>query len=325
MRCCLPDLSNFWEYHLKWDKHHCAQIRESLLKDYRGDYTLRRPLEVSLNILAGQAYVAGAACHGDLGISPERYANHLLSVTEKHLGSSATESSASEFISGLHTSDLYLSVACAKPTNAAWKRFNFMYRSFIAKVTGSACSTVDSARTIAESISGDIFLPDASGRSRIGSYEGRSSLATWLSAVINHAAVKEQNRCNRLQQLEDLYDLVDCAEHRSIEGALRADRYASLVLDSFAVAGKSLNDKERRILVLRYKDGLQGYQIAAILGIHPSTVARRLHHIYDKLRGKTVSTLESKHQLSPLAIKECVDQIREDPDYSIESLLGSYA
>ena len=283
---------------------------------------MNSPQEVALNSLAQQAYCEAFARHGDLDLNAERYVTQVLFVTKKHLGASLSEGTAFAFINRLHTNDLYLSVACAKPSDLAWERFTLLYEAFIGKVARTVTSTDDAAHTIADRITGHLYLPDGSGRSRIGSYEGRSSLAAWLSAVINNAAIKEQSQRNRLEQLESWHDVVDYAVPRTIDAALRAGNYASsLVLDSLGVAGESLSEQERFILALRYEDGLQGCEIAVILGVHPSTVTRRLQHIYDKLRGKTISTLESKHQLSQIAIKECVDDIRDNPTYSILSLL----
>ncbi|MEK6323898.1 MAG: sigma-70 family RNA polymerase sigma factor [Acidobacteriota bacterium] len=282
---------------------------------------MESPMDVRLKPLVEQAYCSALACHGDLDLEPEQYTSHVLSVARKHLGSSVSHATAFAFINTLHTNDLYLSVACAKPSDVAWERFIVLYRAFIEKAASTVASTDDAAHAIADRITGHIFLPNGSGRSRIGSYEGRSSLATWLSAVINNAAIKEQNRCNRLEQLEGSHDVVDYALPRTVDAALRARTYASLVLDSLAVAGESLSEQERFILALRYEDDLQGYEIAAILGIHPSTVTRRLQRVYDKLRAKTISNLESEHQLSQFAIEECVDDIRENPGYSVLSFL----
>jgi RNA polymerase sigma-70 factor len=283
---------------------------------------MESPLEVTIQSLADPAYRAAFACHGDLGLGPNRYAGRLLSVTTKYLGANPTQGTTVTFVNGLHTGDLYLSVACAKRTNLAWDRFALLYEAFIGKVARTASLTNEAAQTLAEGIAGHLFLPDASGCSRIGSYEGRSSLAAWLSAVINNAAMKEQSLSNRFDQLESTHDVTDPAGlRRSIDAVLRTSSYASLVLDSLAVAGESLTDQERLILVLRYEDGLQGNEIAVILGVHPATVTRRLRHVCCKLRGKTLSTLESRHQLSQIEIKECVDEIRDNPDYSILTLL----
>jgi RNA polymerase sigma-70 factor len=275
------------------------------------------PLNVSLNILAGQAYLAGVGCHGDLGLEPERYAGRLLSVAKKRLGASISLGSALALINGLHTSDLYLTVACAKPTDAAWERFDHLYQAFISRVARAVCFTPDAARAVSDSILGRLFLPDASGRSRIASYEGRCSLAAWVSAVINNNAINAHRRCKDLESLESLPDIADHAVLGKIEAVARAHRYESFVRDSFIGASESLSEHERFVLSLRYEDGLRCVEIAGILGVHPSTITRQLPQICEKLKGKTVSILASKHRLNSTAIEECLDDIRENSSYSM--------
>ena len=275
------------------------------------------PLEISLNVLAGRAYLAGAACHGDLGLEPERYARRLLSVAKKRLGASLSEGSALVLINGLHTSDLYLTFACAKPSDTAWERFDHLYQAFISRVAKRCMFNPDAARAVSDSILGRLFLPDASGRSRIASYEGRCSLAAWVSAVINNKALNAHRRYKDLESLESLPDIPDHAVLRKIEAVVRAHRYESSVRDSFIGASESLSDRERLVLSLRYEDGLKCIEIAGILGVHPSTITRQLPQICEKLKDETVSILASKHRLNSTAIEECLDDIRENSSYSM--------
>lgn len=279
------------------------------------------PLDVALNTLAGQAYGSALACHGELGLQPEPYATRLLSVTRKYLGENLSQSTAFAFINRLHTDDLYLALACARSSEAAWERLTKLYRVFIRKVADNACSTADVAREIADSIPGHIFLPDASGCSRIASYEGRSSLAAWLSAVVNDRAVKEHRRCKNFEQIDNFPDIADHDALSRIEAALRAGRYASLIRDALIAANKSLSERERFILTLRYLDGLGGAEVASVLGVHPSTVSRRLQQIYGKLETETISTLGSKHNLNPAALGECLEEIFENSNYSVLAAL----
>lgn len=275
------------------------------------------PFETLLDALAQQAYRAAIFCHGDLGLDPEHYAGRLLFVTKKHLGDSHKQDDVFTFVAGLHTDDLYLTIACACPIDAAWERFTVLYQAFINKVAMSVCSTATASQDIAKNIPSHVFLPDASGRSRIASYEGRSSLAAWLSAVISNKAVKEQRRCNRLEQLDRALEISDRTAVERIEGSLRAGKYASLIRDALRAANKSLTERERFMVSLRYEEGLAGAEIAVILGVHASTVSRHLRDIYEKLQETTISTLASKHELQKAEIEECLDDLRENPTYSI--------
>lgn len=49
------------------------------------------------------------------------------------------------------------------------------------------------------------------------------------------------------------------------------------------VRERELTPRQRRILEMRYEEGLSGVQIAAELGISPSTVSRTLHRARERL------------------------------------------
>ena len=66
----------------------------------------------------------------------------------------------------------------------------------------------NAARDFADGLAGELFLPDATGRSRIASYEGVSPLTVWLAAVVRHWAASERRRkVNHLERLNQIPDL----------------------------------------------------------------------------------------------------------------------
>ena len=101
-------------------------------------------------------------------------------IIEKHLGSNATPAAALSFFSTLHTTDLYLTIACSQSGDRAWTRFVTAYQKYMDKVARFVSPTSDAARELASDVMADLFLHDRSGRSRIASFDGQQSLATWL-------------------------------------------------------------------------------------------------------------------------------------------------
>src|SRR5262249_12732431 len=132
-------------------------------------------------------------------------------------------------INSLHCDDLYLAFACAKHSPQAWDRFTKSYRRYIHNLAAFVSPVKSVAYELAENILADLFLPDRSGRSRIASYDGRSSLATWLRVLICNSAINERARkFNNMAQLDDLRERADEEAVRSVEMALRSSRYRSL-------------------------------------------------------------------------------------------------
>ena len=289
-----------------------------------GDKSMKSFPKFEFRALYEQAYDNGYSRHGDLGLKYEKYASHLKTIIEKHSGANLPVRSALDFFQKLHKNDLYVSVACAQPSDRAWDYFSASYGRYIKYVARLASSISTASDEMAESILGHIFLPDATGRSRIASYDGRSSLATWLSAIINNRAMKERERkCNNLERLNDLPEIADRAAIGKIDAEIRANKYGALIKESFIKASKSLSERERLMVVMRYEEGLQGTEIASILGLHPSTVTRQLQQAYEKLRAQVVSILASKCGPNSPALHECLIDIMENPNHCILTSIKS--
>jgi hypothetical protein len=142
---------------------------------------------------AVQSYAEAFACHGDLGLELEEFMARLFSIMEKRLGANPRSSAVFNFVSELHANDLYLAVARAQASDVAWSLFASQYGAFIRRICNCACQSSNTARELADGLPGQLFMPDAGGRSRIASYEGVSSLTTWLISIIRHEAVRESH------------------------------------------------------------------------------------------------------------------------------------
>jgi DNA-directed RNA polymerase specialized sigma24 family protein len=110
----------------------------------------------------------------------------------------------------LHTSDYYLTAACAEQYEAAWRKFYDEFRRFIHRVARFVSTSPDIAEEVAGWLLSNLCQPDRSGRMRIDRFDGRSSLATWLRVMICHRAINErERRHNAAIPVEDLADLED--------------------------------------------------------------------------------------------------------------------
>jgi len=281
---------------------------------------------MTLSSLAAQAYADGYASHGDIDLQPEIFANQLWVVIEKHLGSNAPPATTLSFFSTLHTTDLYLTVACSQSSDRAWARFVTVYQRYIGNVARFVSPTSDAARELASDLLADLFMPDRSGRSRIESFDGQQSLATWLRVLMSHRATNlRMLKWNTCERIERLSGVADGAAITRMEAAIRASRYEAILEDCFELSSKSLTDRERLILLLHYDDGLRLVEIARALGIHPSGITRQLQNTHLKLQKKIISVLTLKYHLGPAAIKECLVDLLENPAHSLLVFLKASA
>jgi RNA polymerase sigma factor (sigma-70 family) len=274
--------------------------------------------EVVLSSLAAQAFSDAHAIHGELDLRPERFESQLCLIIEKHLGSDAPVTNQLNLFRTLRTTDLYLTMACAQPTESAWRRFMVAYQKYINDVARFVSPTSGGARELAEDLLSDLFLPDGSGRSRIASFDGQQSLATWLRVIISRRAINNGLlKWNSFQRGDRASEIADRASIVRIEAAIRSHRYEGMLNQCLKLASESLTDRERLMLLMRYDDGLRLVEIAKALAVHPSGITRQFQHIHLKLQEKIVAILATNYHLGPEAIKECLLDVIENPAHSL--------
>lgn len=283
-------------------------------------------------LIAG-AYSEGRARFGDLGLELETYASRVLSVTERYLGSLSSQEAATNFIKGLHGRDLYLATACAQESlglvagapspsprqheGRAWKTLELTYRTFISDLARFFFRSSFVAQDLADNILADLFFPDRTGTSRIVSYDGRSSLSTWLRVVVCNQAINAKRRSSYSQSTEISTDIPDLPAWNTMDRVVRFNRYEGPLRDALATACRTLAPRERLILLWRYQEGLQLGQIAELLGIHQSNVTRQLDRLKLRFRNQVIAILTAKHGLSGQAIQECFKDLVENPVHTI--------
>jgi RNA polymerase sigma-70 factor (ECF subfamily) len=274
----------------------------------------------TLETLVTQAYATAFTAHGDLGLKCREYSTHLYSIIERRAGVSAPALTACEFIARLHLSDLYLALACAQGSEAAWGHFAALYNPCIRQACKHLCPS-NAARDFADALPGELFLPDATGRSRIASYEGVSPLTVWLATVIRHWAGSERRRkVNHLERIDQISDLADETSIFKTEARLRADRYRDVIKDSMESAIDLLSDRERLILCLRYERQLQVSDIARQFGVKPHAITQQIDRSGQKLRRRIIYLLTIRHRLGPAVVEECVADLLNNPEHALPAL-----
>jgi RNA polymerase sigma factor (sigma-70 family) len=278
----------------------------------------------------------GRTRFGELGIDMTIYADRIRFVVQKNLGMSASDSEALAFVRRLHLCDLYLATACAKeslgfteeldrPTSRnysslAWKALEREYKVFVHGLSRFFFRQHFLGSDLAGNLLAELFLPDRFGNSRIMSYDGRSSLCTWLRVILANRAINLQRGKAYAQSEEIDAGIPDQPSFVNIDRMIRSRQYGDRVADAMRFAFTQLAPLERLVLLWRYEDGLQLAQIAKLLGIHQSNVSRRLRRLHRTLRNRIVASLTTRHRLSQAAIEECLDDIVENPYLNISIL-----
>jgi RNA polymerase sigma factor (sigma-70 family) len=279
-------------------------------------------MEISIDSLLRKYYADGVKCHGDLHLSFVNFSSHIRSIVSKYCELYSANYTTTRFVDSLYFNDLYLSIACTGGSESAWERFTGLYKQLIFTWAYFACEGRDFVDELAQGVLTDLYLPDQSGSSRIASYDGRSSLTSWLQAIVKYRALNEQKRKdNTLLSLDSVPAKKDVTFFEKLNSSVRAGQYESIVKDSFNAAVSSLTHREKFILLLRYEKGIQSTEIARSFCVSPSAISRQIHAICRKLREGIISTLINSHRLNETALNECIADIMENPAYSILELI----
>jgi hypothetical protein len=116
---------------------------------------------------------------------------------------------------------------------------------------------------------------------------------------------------------------VECAEGTSeLDAAVLRSKYGEAIDDSFKAAAGRLNERERLVLLLRFGEEMSGIEIARMLDVHQSQIARSIKQAQLRFRRAALTRLEAHHELSPQAIHECITVVLGVWESSIIALLA---
>jgi RNA polymerase sigma-70 factor, ECF subfamily len=219
------------------------------------------------------------------------------------------------YLGGLHLEDLALACACASGHERAWEHFvrehrPVLYRAADALVPGGG------ARELADSLYADLYglrERDGERQSLFRYFHGRSSLATWLRAVLAQRHVDALRAGRRLDPLPD----DDSADVPAGVSTVSHDpdrvRYLALIQRVLTIAISTLTDKDRLRLACYYSQELTLAQTGRILREHEATVSRQLARTRQALRREVERLLRQEHGLDPAQVERCFACVAEDP------------
>lgn len=212
--------------------------------------------------------------------------------------------------------DLELARRCAEGDEQAWETFVREYRPLLYRAA-DALDPTQGARDIADSLYADLYgIARADGRrqSLFHYYEGRSSLGTWLRAVL------AQRFVDRLRSERRMAPLADDGEdppHQTASGSREPDfdreRYVALVQQSLRRAVAALEAQDRLRLSCYYVQALTLAQTGRILRESEASTSRHLARTRLALRRDVERELRETARLSEPEIAACLASVVDDP------------
>jgi RNA polymerase sigma-70 factor, ECF subfamily len=219
------------------------------------------------------------------------------------------------YLKSLHLEDLALACACAAGDDAAWEHFVREYRPSLYRAA-DALDPSGRARELADSLYADLYGTterDGERRSLFRYFHGRSSLPTWLRAVL------AQRHVDAIRARRHLDPLPEDDEPRAMASSSPppADpdrtRYLALLHRGLKLTISALAARDRLRLACYYTQQLTLAQTGRVLSEHEATASRQLARTRREIRQAVERHLRSDAGLDADQIARCFEYALEDP------------
>lgn len=230
-----------------------------------------------------------AAC-GKIGLTPESFAEILVEVGTKYTAS-ASPAEVRTFYLSLRVDELALARACAAGHNTAWEIFLTRFREKLYLSALRVAREDSAARDLADTLYADLYgtaTRDGQRVSKLSSYTGRGSLEGWLRTVLAQEYINRYRRTRRLVSLEEESEEGIQFPAPEPQAATQADTRLSQATDE---ALAMLSAEDRTILSSYYLDERTLADVARMLGVHESTISRKIDKLSKCLRKQIIASL----------------------------------
>ncbi|HEX7424541.1 MAG TPA: sigma-70 family RNA polymerase sigma factor [Terriglobales bacterium] len=260
---------------------------------------------------------SGAAAYG---VSAEQFAAILDEILRKYLPHNSVPNSAqasaeqkADFCAGLRLEELALARACAAGNERAWQDFISRYRQKLHSMALHITRDGAHAAELADSLFADLYgvnARDGVRSSKLVSYTGRGSLEGWLRTVMAQEFINRYRKQKRTVSLEEQTEEGVQFAAAVPEPACTSDQRLEAATDE---ALAELSSEDRFTLASYYLDGRTLAEIARTLGLHESSVSRRLDRLSTGLRKRILAGLRMQgmsHAQATEALETDVRDIR---------------
>ena len=220
-----------------------------------------------------------------------------------------TPREASRYLSALHLEDLALACACAIGDSEAWDHFVLEMRPGLYRAA-DAMDRSGTARELADSLYADLYGLDQRGGARqslLRYFHGRSSLSTWLRAVLAQRHVDRVRVDRRTEPLPE--ELAGRASPAAVDPDCL--HFVDMLRAALKIVVARLEPRDRLRLGCYYAQQLTLSQTGRLLKEHEATTSRQLARTRKIIRDGVERELSSRG-LKDAEIARCFECATED-------------
>jgi RNA polymerase sigma-70 factor len=229
------------------------------------------------------------------------------------LKSGAIEGNSVEaYLDALHAEDLALALACKNGDSHAWEHFIASLRPPLYAAARAITGDEIRGRELADSLWADLYgleVRDGRRRSILEYFHGRSSILTWMRAILAQRHVDYIRSQSRTQTLDDGAEdpRLDLSSNHNDPHEPERARYVQMLGLALEIALKALAPRDRMRMAYYYRHQLSLKEIGRLMGEHESSVSRKLARTRDDLKSEIERRLREIELLSQDQIRLCYD------------------
>ena len=228
------------------------------------------------------------------GLTLQAFGMVLEQVAVKYVPQASAQQKL-EFWRDLKLEELALARACAAGHDTAWQAFLTRFREKLYDIARGITKEDSSARDLADSLYADLYgTSEKEGHrvSRLNFYMGRGSLEGWLRTVLAQEFVNRYRKTKRLVSLEEQAEegVQFSASPSSAPVSLLDSRLGASLDEALGL----LSGEDRLVLASYYLDDRTLTEIGRMVGVHESTISRRLEKLLKGLRKQVLAGLVSR-------------------------------
>lgn len=226
-----------------------------------------------------------------LGLTKEQFVVILKSISQKYLPAAVTQQNISDLYFSLRVEELALARACAAGSERAWEIFMLRYREKLYDIGSYIAKESSAARELADSLYADLYgtsTREGQRVSKLASYTGRGSLEGWLRTVMAQEYVNRYRRGRKYVSLDEESEEGAQFAAADPEPVVTVDSRLEIATDEALAA---LPAEDRFILASYHLDGRTLAEIGRTLGVHESTISRRVEKLAKSVRKQILAAL----------------------------------
>ncbi len=231
-----------------------------------------------------------------------------------------------QYLDALHAEDLALALACKDGNSRAWEHFIASLRPPLYAAARAIAGDEMRGRELADSLWADLYgleVRDGTRRSLLEYFHGRSSILTWLRAILAQRHVDYIRSQSRAQPLDDAVEVlrIDPNSNHDEAGGPERARYVRMLATALDLALKTLAPQDRMRMAYYYRHELSLKEIGRLMNEHESTVSRKLARTRDRLKSEIERRLRDIDRLSQEQIRLCYDFAAGDLKFDLARAL----